>query len=77
MNERGHQVLAIEAVHDAPVPRDGVGEILYFEGPFEAAGEEAAERADQGAEGGEGDAVDLERVQGHRFPSQSVLNHWR
>ena len=38
-----------------------------FERSLEAAGEEAAEGPDEGAEGREEDAVDLERVQVHRF----------
>ena len=45
------------------------GDVLYFyfEGPLEAAGEEAAERPDERREGREEDAVDLEGVQVHRF----------
>lgn len=38
---------------------------LDFEGPLEATGKEASERPDEGGEGGEGDAVDLERVHPH------------
>jgi len=96
VGEGGHQVLAVESIHDAAVTRDGVGKVLerrdvrvggslhstpphaedilktgglvpyfYFEGSLEAAGEEAAERPDERAEGREEDAVDLERVHLH------------
>jgi hypothetical protein len=47
----------------------GGAEFPYFDfkGPFESTGEEPSERADERGEGGEGDAVDLERVHPHRF----------
>lgn len=38
---------------------------LNLEGSFEAAGKEATERSHDGGEGGEGDAVDLERIETH------------
>lgn len=73
MCEGGHQVLTVESIHDAAVAGDGVGKVFDFEGSLEAAGKEAAERSDERGEGREEDAVDLEGVQVHRFPSQCVL----
>lgn len=29
VDKGGHQVLAVEAIHDPPVPRDGVGKVLW------------------------------------------------
>lgn len=69
MRESGHQVLAVEAIHDAAVARDGVGKVFNFEGSFKAAGKESTKRSNEGAERGQGNAVDLVRVQVHRFPS--------
>lgn len=69
INEGGHEVLAVESVHDASVTWDGVGKVLDFEGPLKAAGEEPSERPHDGGEGGESNAVDLERVKLHCAPS--------
>lgn len=53
----------------------GVRKVFDFEGSLEATGKETAERPDERPEGREEDAVDLEGVQVHRFPSECVLYH--
>lgn len=71
--EGGHQVLAVEAVHDAAVARDGIGKVFDFKRSFEAAGKEAAKRSDERSKRREEDAVDREGIQVDSFPSQCVL----
>lgn len=44
---------------------------LNLEGPLEPAGEESSEGAHDGGEAGQGDAVDLERVELHRGLKQT------
>ena len=50
VDEGGHQILAIEAVHNASVAGDHVAKVFDFEGSLEATGEEAAKRANDRAE---------------------------
>lgn len=57
--EEAHDELAIHAVGDAAVARDGLAEVFDFEGPFEAGGEEAAEGRDERGEGCEDENVEL------------------
>ena len=51
-------------VHDAPVSRDDVPEILDLEGSLEAAREEATERSDDGGEEGHPEGVEVEGEDG-------------
>lgn len=62
VHEGGHDHLAVEPVHEAAVARDGITEVLDLEGSLEAAGEEAAERADRRSEDRQRQGMLLERV---------------
>lgn len=73
IDECGHEVLAVESVHNATMTRDSVGKILDLEGSLEAAGKEATERSHDGGKGGESNAVDLERIETHCGPSSDRL----
>ena len=57
--EEAHDELAIHAIGDAAVARDGLAEVLDFEGAFEARGEEAAKGRDERGEGCEDEDVEL------------------
>ena len=59
--EEAHDELAIHAVRDTAVTRDGLAKVFDFEGAFEAGGEETAEGRDQGGEGREDEDVELHR----------------
>lgn len=69
VDKGGHQVLAVKAIHDASMTRNGVGEVFNFKGSLESTCEEPSKWADERGKGGESDAVDLERVHPHRFPA--------
>lgn len=61
-----HEELAIEPVHQPPVSGDDGVEVLDLVGPLDGGGEEPPERGDEGGEGAEGDAVQLDGAEGHR-----------
>ena len=64
VHKRGHDQLAVEAVHEAAVAGNGAAEVLEVEGALEAAGEEAAEGRQRRGEQREGERVQLEGVGG-------------
>ena len=57
--EKAHNELAIHAIGDAAVARDGLAEVFDFESTFEAGSEEAAEGRDERGEGCEDKNVEL------------------
>jgi len=67
IGEGGHQELAVESVHDAPVARDDVAKVLDLERSFESRCKEAAEGSDDGGEKGEEEGVDEEGEEGDRL----------
>lgn len=75
VDKGGHQVLAVKAIHDASMTRNGVGKIFDFKGPLESTCEEPSKWANERGEGGERNAVDLERVHPHGFPANERLDH--
>lgn len=62
--EQTHDELAIHAVGDAAMARDGFAKVFNFEGPFETRGEEAAKGGDEGGKSGEDEDVHLHRGDG-------------
>lgn len=65
VDEGGHQILAIESVHNATVAWDNIAKVLDFEGSFEATGEETAKRANDRAEQWQRQWVQYKRVHDH------------
>jgi hypothetical protein len=57
--EEAHDELAVHSIRDAAVAGDRFAEILDFERAFKARREEAAERRDEGGEGGEYEDMEL------------------
>ena len=59
VREEAHNELAVHAVRDATVARNGVAEILDLEGALEARCEEAAKGRDERGERGEVEGVEV------------------
>lgn len=62
VDERRHQVLAVEPVDDSAVTRNNITEVFNLERPLEATGEEAAERTDDRTEQWERQRVQNKRI---------------
>lgn len=77
IDKGGHQILAVKAIHDASMARNGVGKVFDFKGSFESTCEEPSKGADEGGKGGEGNAVNLEWVHPDSFPASDRLDHPR
>lgn len=75
IDERGHDDLTIETIHEPAMAGYGVGEVFDVERPFEAAREEAAERAHERGEESKYERVKLKRVEveTHRRGEECVL----
>ena len=65
VDEGSHQVLTVEAIHDAPMTWDHVSEVLDLERTLEATRKEAAKGSDHGAEQRESQRVQDEGVHLH------------
>ena len=62
--EHAHDELAVHAIRDASVARDGLAEVLDLESALEARGEEAAEGRDQRGKSREDEDVELDGLDG-------------
>ena len=57
--KEAHDELAVHPIRDATMTGDRFAEVLNFEGPFQARGEEAAKGGDKRGEGSEEEDVEL------------------
>jgi len=63
VDERGHDHLTVEAIHEAAVTGDGVSKIFDFKGSLKSAGEKAAKRSDRRRKNWQSERVNLKRMQ--------------
>ena len=62
--KHAHDELAVHAVSDATMARDGLSKVFDFESSFQAGGEEAAKGRYERGEGGENLDVEVNRSNG-------------
>lgn len=67
VGEETHDKLAVHAIGDSAVSRDGVTKVFDLESTFEARSEEAAKGCDQRGESGENEDMPLNRCHLERF----------